>query len=110
MIVIIKFLTRHNIVGFRMVSEEMVSFVMNLVPYLSTGVLALNINLGLERLGFKITKRDYRRKPMPSLVLGLCLIFIGSLISVAIQSELSGFEPFVAFALLLVVFLGLAAT
>jgi len=58
-IVIIKFLTAYSIVGFRMIIEEMISFVMNLVPYLNTGVLVLNINLGRERLGFKIKKRDY---------------------------------------------------
>jgi len=58
-IVIIKFLTAYSIVGFRMIIEEMISFVMNLVPYLNTGVLVLNITLGLERLGFKIKKRDY---------------------------------------------------
>jgi hypothetical protein len=58
-IVIIKFLTAYSIVGFRMIIEEMISFVMNLVPYLNTGVLVLNINLGGKRLGFKIKKRDY---------------------------------------------------
>jgi hypothetical protein len=93
-----------------MIVDELVSFVFNLVPYLNTGVLVLSINLGLDRLGFKITKREYKRRPLHSLFLGLCLIFISGLIAVIIQSQLSGLEPLAVFALLLVVFLVLAAT
>jgi hypothetical protein len=97
------------VVGLGMMIEEVVSFAMSLVPFLNTGVLVLSINLALDRLGFKITKREYKRKPLRSLFLGLCLIFISSLISIIIQSELAGYQPLMVFAFLLVAFLALTA-
>jgi hypothetical protein len=97
------------IVGLGMIIEETVSFAMNLVPLLNTGVLVLNINLVLDRLGFKIAKREYKRKPFRSLFIGLCLILVSSLISIIIQSELAGYQPLMIFTFLLVVFLALAA-
>jgi hypothetical protein len=102
-------LKKHVIVGLGMIIEETVSFAMNLVPLLNTGVLVLNINVALDRLGVKITKREYKRKPFRSLFLGLCLILVSSLISIIIQSELAGYQPLMIFAFLLVVFLALAA-
>jgi hypothetical protein len=102
-------LRKHVIVGLGMIIEGTVSFAMNLVPLLNTGVIVLNINLALDRLGFKITKREYKRNPFHSLFLGLCLIFVSSLISILIQSELAGYQPLMVFAFLLLAFLALAA-
>jgi hypothetical protein len=92
-----------------MMFDEIVSFAVNLVPLLNTAVLVLNINLALDRLGFKISKREYKRKPLRSLFLGLLLIFASSLISIIIQSELAGYQPLLVFGFLLVTFLALAA-
>lgn len=84
---------------------EIISFLMNLFPYLNTGIIILIIGLGLEKLGFKITKKEYKRKPFENLFLGLLLIVVSSIISLLIQTQMSGFQPFVAFIILLGIYL-----
>jgi len=85
--------------------EEVVSFLMNLLPYLNTGILVLIMGLGQEKLGFKITRKEYKRKPFESLLWGLLLIIISGLISLLIQTQLSGLQPLVAFIILLGIYL-----
>jgi xanthine/uracil permease len=84
---------------------EIISFLMNLLPYLNTGVIILIIGLGLEKLGLKVTKREYKRKPFESLLLGFFLIVTSSLISLLIQTQMSGLQPLVAFIILLGIYL-----
>lgn len=85
--------------------EDVISFLVNLLPYLNTGILVLIIRLGFEKLGLEITKKDYRRKPFESLLLGLLLIVISGLVSILIQTQLSGLQPLVAFIFLLGIYL-----
>jgi len=85
--------------------EEIISFFESLLPYLNTAVLSLVISLGFEIGGFKITKKVYKREPLKSLFLGLCIIVLSSLISLIIQTTLSGLAPFGAFILLLIGYL-----
>jgi len=90
-----------------MMVAEITSFLMNLFPYLNTSIIILIIGLGLEKLGFKIARKEYKRKPFESLFWGLLLIVASSLVFLFIQTRMSGFQPFVAFILLLGIYLTL---
>lgn len=83
-----------------MIAEEVVRFLLSLVPYLNAGTMALIISIGLERLGLKIARRELKREPVKSLFWSLGLLFLSSLIATAIHSRLSGLEPFLAFIVL----------
>ena len=85
--------------------DQIASFLLGLVPYLNAGTLTLILSLGFERLGFKISKREFKRKPMQSLFWGLGLLLISSLVAVTLQSQLVGFEPLLAFFILFAVYL-----
>ncbi len=85
--------------------EEITSFLTNWLPFLNTGVIILSIGLGMEKLGLKITRKDYRRKPFESLLWGIFLIVVSSLISFFIQTQMSGLQPLVAFVILLGIYL-----
>jgi len=98
------------VVGIEMAVEEAISFLLSLVPYLNAGAMSLIINIGFERLGFKITKREFKRKPLESLFLGLSLVFISSIVAVIIQSELSGLEPFLVFIVLFIAYFVMTQT
>ncbi len=86
---------------------EIISSLMNLLPYLNTGIIILTIGLSLEKLGFKITRKEYKRKPFGSLLWGLLLIVVSSIISLLIQTQMSGLQPLVAFIILLGIYLAL---
>lgn len=88
-----------------MIVEEIISFLLSLVPYLNAGTLTLIVNLGFERLGFKTTKREFKKKPLKSLFWGLCLILISSVVAIIIQTRLSGLEPFLALIVLFIIYL-----
>lgn len=85
--------------------EEIISFLTNLLPFLNTGIIILIIGLGLEKLGLKITRKEYKRKPFESLLWGTFLIVVSSLISLFIQTQMSGLQPLVAFVILLGIYL-----
>jgi len=90
--------------------EEIISFLVNLLPYLNTGIIVLVIGLGLEKLGFKITRKEYKRKPFESLLWGLLLIVTSSLISTLIQTQMSGIQPLAAFIVLMGIYLTFTQT
>lgn len=85
--------------------EEVISFLTDLLPFLNTGIVVLIIGQGFEKLGLKITRKDYRKKPFGSLLWGLLLITISSLVSILIQTQLSGLQPLVALIVLLGIYL-----
>jgi hypothetical protein len=89
------------------IGEDAWKLLLGLVPYLNAGIITLIIDLAFERLGFKIAKREFKKKPLSSLFWGLCLIFIGSLIALVIQTRLSGLEPFLFFVVLFAAYLAL---
>ena len=88
-----------------MTLEEVIAFLLSLVPYLNAGTITLTISIGLEKLGFKITRRDFKKAPVKSLFWGLCLIFLSSLVAIFVQTRLSGLEPFLVFIVLFVAYL-----
>jgi hypothetical protein len=88
-----------------MTIAEVVPFLLNLIPFLNTSTIVLAIDLGLTRLGLKITRREYKKRPMRSLVLGLSLIVASGFISLVIQRQLSGLQPFIAFIILLAAYI-----
>ena len=90
-----------------MVMEEAVEILLSLVPYLNTGTLTMIIDLGFDRLGFKITKREFKKEPVKSLFWALCLVFISSIVAIIIQTRLSGFEPLVVFIALFTIYLAM---
>lgn len=90
-----------------MVVEEAVAILLSLVPYLNAGTLTLIIDLGFERIGFKIARREFKKEPVKSLFWALCLIFLGSVVALIIQTRLSGLEPFLVFVALLMTYLAM---
>ena len=88
-----------------MVLEEVAGILLSLVPYLNAGTLTLIIDLGFERLGFKITRREFKKEPLKSLFRALCLVFISSIVAIIIQTRLSGLEPFLIFIALFTIYL-----
>jgi hypothetical protein len=90
-----------------MIVEDAVKLLLSLVPYLNAGTMTLIIDLAFERLGFKIAKREFKRKPLSSLFRGLCLVFISSVVALIIQTRLSGLEPFLIFLILFATYLAL---
>ncbi len=83
-----------------MTFDGVIRFLLNLVLYLNAGTLTLIISLVFERLGIKISRRDFKRKPVTSLFLGLCLVFASGIVAIIIQTRLSGYEPLIAFLIL----------
>jgi hypothetical protein len=90
-----------------MIAEDVIKLLLSLVPYLNAGTMTLIINLAFERLGFRIAKREFKRKPLSSLFWGLCLVFISSVVALIIQTRLSGVEPFLIFLILFATYLAL---
>ena len=90
-----------------MIVEDVIGFLLSLVPFLNAGTLTLIIDLGFERLGFKITRREFKKEPLKSLFWALCLVLISSVIAVIIQTRLSGLEPLLVFIVLLSAYLAL---
>jgi len=80
----------------KMTIGEVVSFLLSLVPYLNASTVTLIVSLGFERVGFKIPRREFRSKPVQSLLWGMCLLLISSLCVGIIQSRLLGLEPLLA--------------
>jgi len=90
-----------------MVAEEAVRFLLSLIPYLNAGTLTLIIHLGFERLGLKITRREFKKEPLKSLFWALCLIFMSSIVAIIIQTRLSGLEPFLVLIALFMIYLAM---
>lgn len=90
-----------------MIVEEAINSLLSLVPYLNAGTMALVVDLAFEKFGFKIAKREFKRKPLKSLFWGLCLVFISSAVALIIQTRLSGLEPFLVFLVLFAAYLAL---
>ena len=87
--------------------EDAVRFLLSLVPYLNAGTLTLIIDLGFERLRFKITRREFKKDPLKSLFWALGLVFMSSVIAAIIQTKLSGLEPVLILTILLTAYLAL---
>ena len=83
-----------------MAVSDVLSAVMGLIPYLNMGIVTLITSLVLDRAGFRITKREFRKQPVRNLFLGLGLVVVSSIIALIIQTELSGFQPIFAFIVL----------
>ncbi len=90
-----------------MAVSDVLSVVMSLIPYLNTGIVTLITSLVLDRVGFKITKKEFRKQPVRNLFLGLGLVIVSSIIALLIQTELSGFQPIFAFIVLFVSYIAL---
>ncbi len=90
-----------------MIVEDVLGFLLSLVPFLNAGTLALIIDLGFERLGFKIKRREFKKEPMKSLFWALGLVFVSSIVAVIIQTRLSGLEPLLVLIILFTVYLAL---
>jgi hypothetical protein len=88
--------------------EDAIKLLLSLVPFLNAGTMTLIIDLAFGRLGFKIAKREFKKKPLSSLFWGLCLILIGSIVALIIQTRLAGLEPFIIFLVLFAAYLALA--
>jgi len=87
--------------------SDALSAVLSLIPYLDAGIVTLITSLILERVGFKITRKGFRKQPVRNLFLGLGLVVISSIIALVIQTELSGFQPIFAFIILFASYIAL---
>ncbi len=90
-----------------MIVDDVIGFLLSLVPFLNAGTLTLIIDLGFERLGFKIARREFKKEPVKSLFWALCLVLTSSVVAVIIQTRLSGLEPLLVFVVLFSVYLAL---
>jgi len=75
--------------GLNMTVEEITL----LFNYLNSGMIILIVNLALRRFGLEITLGEYKKNPWGSLILGLSLICISSLLGSILQQQLSGMQP-----------------
>ena len=87
--------------------EDVIGFLLSLVPFLNAGTLTLIVDLGFQRLGFRITRREFKKEPMKSLLWALCLVFVSSVVAVIIQTRLSGLEPILVLIILFTVYIAL---
>ncbi len=90
-----------------MIVDDVIGFLLSLVPFLNAGTLTLIIDLGFERLGFEITRREFKKEPVKSLFRALCLVLISSVVALIIQTRLSGLEPLLVLIVLFTVYLAL---
>jgi drug/metabolite transporter (DMT)-like permease len=85
--------------------SEIVSFLITLLPFLNAGLVILIIDLSLRELfGLEISKKEFTRQPIQSLVLGLGLIFISNVAYLLLQTWSSQFSPLVLSFLLIVIY------
>jgi hypothetical protein len=85
-----------------MAISDILPGILSLLPYLNTGIVTLITSLILERAGFKIARKDFRKRPVRNLFLGLGLVVVSGIIALIIQTQLSGFQPFFAFIILFI--------
>jgi hypothetical protein len=90
-----------------MAVSDILSVILSLIPYLNMGIVTLITSLVLDRAGFKITKREFRKQPVRNLFLGMGLVVVSSIVALIIQTELSGFQPLFAFIILFVSYIAL---
>jgi hypothetical protein len=90
-----------------MAVSDVLSVILSLIPYLNMGIVTLITSLVLDRVGFRITKREFRKQPVRNLFLGLGLVVVSSIVALIIQMELSGFQPLLAFIILFAAYIAL---
>ncbi len=90
-----------------MAISDILPSILSLLPYLNTGIVTLITSLTLERAGFKIARKDFRKSPFRNLFLGLGLVVISGIIALLIQTQLSGFQPVLAFIILFISYFAL---
>jgi hypothetical protein len=81
------------------------SVLLSLVPFLNTGLIILIIDLTLRMAGLEISKKDFNRNPISSLVLGLGLILVSNLAYLLVQGLLPQTSPLVFCFFLILIYL-----
>jgi hypothetical protein len=88
-----------------MATVDIISFIVSLVPFLNAGLIILIIDLLLRCSGFEISKKEFTRHPIWSLLFGLGLILLSYLINLLVQGWLSQMQisqaPFSLFLILI---------
>jgi hypothetical protein len=84
---------------FKMAIEE-VNLVLN---YINSATIILIVDIALGRT-IGLSTRDYKKKPLPSLVLGIALISISNFLRLFLQAQLLGIAPPTVFLILLVLY------
>jgi hypothetical protein len=84
-----------------MTIPELISLLVSLLPFLNAGLVILIIDLILRCRGFEISKKEFTRQPIQSLLLGLGLILISNVAYLLVQAWLSQMPP-AAFSFLLI--------
>jgi quinol-cytochrome oxidoreductase complex cytochrome b subunit len=87
-----------------MTIPEFISFLVSLLPFLNAGLVILIIDLILRCYDVEISKKEFTRHPIPSLLLGLGLIFISNLTYLLVQAWLSQMPPVAFFFFLMLIY------
>ena len=85
-----------------MVLDDYVLFVGNMLPYVNSGLIILDMNMLLMRFDFRISLSEYRNKPIESLILFIFLIFVSGWLSSFAQTLLSRIDQGVVFLILFI--------
>jgi len=56
-----------------MVLDDYILFLGNMLPYVNSGLIILDINILLMRFNLRISLSEYKKKPIESLILGIFL-------------------------------------
>jgi len=88
--------------------EEILSLFWTSLPYLNLAIITLDINLALKKAGLEIEEKEFKRKVLESLILGILLIFISTALSLIVQFYSSEFPPQGVFFIALLVYVMLS--
>jgi len=93
-----------------MVLDDYILFLGNMLPYVNSGLIIIDINILLMRFDLRISLSEYRKKPIESLILGVFLVFLSSWLSSSAQTRFSRFDQGVVFLILLIGYILLVFT
>lgn len=85
-----------------MVLDDYILFLGNMLPYVNSGLIIIDINILLMRFDLRISLSEYRKKPIESLILGIVLVFLSSWLSSSAQTRLSRLDQGFVFLILFI--------
>lgn len=85
-----------------MVLDDYILFLGNMLPYVNSGLIIIDINILLMRFDLRISLSEYRKKPIESLILGIFLVFLSSWLSSSAQTRLSRLDQGFVFLILFI--------
>jgi len=100
----------HLLEVMNMVLDDYILFLGNMLPYVNSGLIILDINILLMRFDLRISLSEYKKKPSESLILGVFLVFLSSWLSSSAQTRLSEIDQGIVFLILFIGYILLVST